>query len=135
MQEWEHQLGEFIECIDYLSTHLETMSVCELTEKVLKATGYVKALELEDTKEAENRIENLEEFLTVTQEFEEEAENDLGKFLENITLSSDVDELTEPEEQVTLMTLHSAKGLEFPVVFMAGMEEGIFPRKEIYRRP
>ena len=73
--------------------------------------------------------------MTVTQEFEEEAENDLGKFLENITLSSDVDELTEPEEQVTLMTLHSAKGLEFPVVFMAGMEEGIFPRKEIYRRP
>lgn len=118
---------EFVEIIDTISRRVDTMTVTEITEGLLKATGYIKALEEEDTKEAENRIENLEEFLTVTDEFEEEAENSLGKFLENITLSSDVDELDEPEEQVTLMTLHSAKGLEFPVVFMAGMEEGIFP--------
>jgi len=118
---------DFVEIIDTISRRVETMTVTQITESLLKATGYIKALEEEDTKEAENRIENLEEFLTVTDEFEEEAENSLGKFLENITLSSDVDELDEPEEQVTLMTLHSAKGLEFPVVFMAGMEEGIFP--------
>lgn len=118
---------KFVSCIDELKETSKDMTVSELTQRILKDTGYTKALELEDTKEAENRIENLEEFLTVTMEFEEEAENDLGSFLESITLSSDVDNLEEVSEQVTLMTLHSAKGLEFPVVFMAGMEEGIFP--------
>lgn len=118
---------DFAQCIDELAQSSKDMSVSELTQRILKDTGYTKALELEDTKEAENRIENLEEFLTVTMEFEEEAENDLGSFLESITLSSDVDNLEETGDQVTLMTLHSAKGLEFPVVFMAGMEEGIFP--------
>lgn len=118
---------EFIECIDAIVKDANNLTVSELTQKLLKETGYVKALEAEDTKEAENRIDNLEEFLTVTIEFEEEAENDLGKFLEGITLSSDIDNLEETDDQVTLMTLHSAKGLEFPVVFMAGMEEGIFP--------
>ncbi len=118
---------EFVQIIDELNQTAKDLTVSALVQRILKETGYTKALELEDTKEAENRIENLEEFLTVTIEFEEEAENDLGSFLESITLSSDVDELEEPAEQVTLMTLHSAKGLEFPVVFMAGMEEGIFP--------
>ncbi len=118
---------EFVQIIDELVNKAEGMTVSELTQNVLKNTGYIKALESEDTKEAENRIENLEEFLTVTMEFDEEAENDLGSFLENISLASDVDELDEPQEQVTLMTLHSAKGLEFPVVFLVGMEEGIFP--------
>ncbi len=118
---------DFVETIDNLVKSANEMTVSELTQKILKDTGYAKALELENTKEAENRIENLEEFLTVTMEFDEEEANDLGSFLENITLSSDVDELEEPTEQVTLMTLHSAKGLEFPVVFMAGMEEGVFP--------
>ena len=126
---------EFVNCIDELVKEASDMTVSELTQKVLKDTGYVKALELENTKEAENRIENLEEFLTVTMEFDEEAENDLGSFLESITLSSDIDELEEPEEQVTLMTLHSAKGLEFPVVFMAGMEEGVFPGNKSIDEP
>ena len=118
---------EFVQTIDELVAKLEEMTVSELTQAILRNTGYTKALELEDTKEAENRIENLEEFLTVTMEFEEEAENDLGTFLENMALTSDVDSLEETEESVTLMTLHSAKGLEYPVVFMVGMEEGIFP--------
>ena len=118
---------EFVQTIDELVAKSEEMTVSELTQAVLRNTGYTKALELEDTKEAENRIENLEEFLTVTMEFEEEAENDLGTFLENMALTSDVDSLDESEDQVTLMTLHSAKGLEYPVVFMVGMEEGIFP--------
>lgn len=118
---------EFVQTIDELVAKSEEMTVSELTQAILRNTGYIKALELEDTKEAENRIENLEEFLTVTMEFEEEAENDLGTFLENMALTSDVDSLDESEDQVTLMTLHSAKGLEYPVVFMVGMEEGIFP--------
>ena len=126
---------DFVSTIDELSLKHEEMTVSELTENLLRNTGYTKALEIEDTKEAENRLENLEEFLTVTMEFDEEAENDLGTFLENITLSSDIDELEEPEEQVTLMTLHSAKGLEFPVVFLAGMEEGIFPSHKSIDEP
>ena len=70
----------------------------------------------------------MDEFLTVAIEFEEQsAENSLSDFLEGITLSSDIDEMEDTDESVTLMTLHSAKGLEFPVVFMVGMEDGIFP--------
>ena len=85
-------------------------------------------MEAENTIEAENRIANLDELLTVAIEFEEEfAENSLSEFLEGITLSSDLDNMEEQEDSVTLMTLHSAKGLEFPVVFLVGMEEGIFP--------
>ena len=118
---------EFVEVIDDLVKKSSEMTVSELTEAVLKNTGYIKALEAEKTEEAENRIENLEELLTETMEFDEEAENDLGSFLENISLTSDIDELDEPKDQMTLMTLHSAKGLEFPVVFLVGLEEGIFP--------
>lgn len=119
---------EFIEIIDTLGKEKENMSISELIQETLKKTGYTKALELEKTFEAENRIQNLEEFLTVAGEFEEEfAENGLNEFLESITLSSDIDGMEETEDSVTLMTLHSAKGLEFPVVFLVGMEEGIFP--------
>ena len=119
---------EFINCIEELRAKKDSISISELVKMTLKKTGYKKALEEEKTIEAENRIENLEEFLTVTMEFEkEEAENSLQNFLEGMTLSSDLDNLDDAEESVTLMTLHSAKGLEFPVVFLVGMEEGIFP--------
>ena len=119
---------EFINCIEELKTKQEELSISELIKETLKKSGYTKALENENTQEAENRIENLDEFLTVAIEFEEEeAENTLSGFLEGITLSSDIDDLEDNEDYVTLMTLHSAKGLEFPVVFLVGMEEGIFP--------
>ena len=119
---------EFINVMEELINIKDDIKVSELIKETLNKTGYTKALELEDTTEAENRIENLEEFLTVAIEFEDElVENSLGEFLEGITLSSDIDEVEEDEDSITLMTLHSAKGLEFPVVFLVGMEEGIFP--------
>lgn len=119
---------DFIEQIEFLRKEQENISLSELVKLTLNKTGYTKALELENTVESETRIENLEEFLTVVIEFEEEsAENTLGDFLEGITLSSDIDNLDDEQDYVTLMTLHSAKGLEFPVVFLVGMEEGIFP--------
>ena len=119
---------EFINVIEELKDKKDKLVILELIKTTLKKTGYTKALEEENTIEAENRIENLEEFLTVAIEFEEEyAENSLSQFLEGITLSSDIDNVEEDEDSVTLMTLHSAKGLEFPVVFLVGMEEGIFP--------
>ncbi len=119
---------EFINVIEEIRVKKDDLTISELIKTILKKTGYTKALEEENTVEAENRIENLEEFLTVAIEFEEEfAENSLSDFLESITLSSDIDNLEETDDSVTLMTLHSAKGLEFPTVFLVGMEEGIFP--------
>jgi len=119
---------EFIECIEDLKGKKEELSISELIKLTLKKSGYMRALENENTVEAENRVANLDEFLNMAIEFEEEeADNNLSQFLEGITLSSDIDNLEETEEFVTLMTLHSAKGLEFPTVFLVGMEEGIFP--------
>ena len=119
---------EFINLIEDGISKKDTMPISKFVEYILKKSGYIKALEDEKTIEAENRIENLEEFLTVAVEFEkEEVENNLQNFLEGMTLSSDIDNVEESEDSVTLMTLHSAKGLEFPVVFLVGMEEGIFP--------
>ena len=128
---------DFINIIEELKQQKEKLSISELIKMTLKKTGYTKALEAEKTIEAENRIANLEEFLTVAIEFEEEfAENSLSDFLEGITLSSDLDNIDEEEEEtVTLMTLHSAKGLEFAVVFLIGMEEGIFPGRQSMMEP
>ena len=119
---------EFINCMENIIAKKDELTISELIKRILKDSGYMRALENENTVEAENRIANLDEFLTVAMEFEEEtADNGLSDFLEGITLSSDLDNMEETEETVTLMTLHSAKGLEFPVVFLVGMEEGIFP--------
>ncbi len=119
---------EFVNTIEELKNKKDEMTISDLIKETLKKSGYTKALENENTIEAENRIENLDEFLTVAIEFEEEsADNKLSDFLEGITLSSDIDDMEDTEDTVTLMTLHSAKGLEFPVVFLVGMEEGIFP--------
>ena len=119
---------EFVNVIEELRNKKDDIKISELIKEILNKSGYTKALEEENTIEAENRIENLDEFLTVAIEFEDEsAENKLSDFLEGITLSSDIDNMEETDDSVTLMTLHSAKGLEFPVVFLVGMEEGIFP--------
>ena len=119
---------DFVNVIEEIKAKKEELSVSELIKLTLKKSGYTKALEQENSIEAENRIDNLEELLTVAMEFEKEyAENSLNEFLEGITLSSDIDNMEEDQESVTLMTLHSAKGLEFPAVFLVGLEEGIFP--------
>ncbi len=125
---------EFVNQIEALSK--TELPLSELITKTLEDTGYIKALKNEKTLEAENRIDNLNEFLTVAIEFENEsADATLSEFLESITLSSDIDNLEDEEESVTLMTLHSAKGLEFPAVFLVGMEEGIFPSNKSIAEP
>ena len=119
---------EFVNLIEEAKHKKDEMPISEFVQYMLKKSGYLKSLEDENTLEAENRIENLEEFLNATIEFEkEEVENSLQDFLEGMTLSSDIDNMEESDDSVTLMTLHSAKGLEFKVVFLVGMEEGIFP--------
>ena len=127
---------EFVEQMEYLISQKEKLKISELIKETLNKTGYTKALENENTVEAETRIQNLEEFLTVAIEFEEEtAENSLGEFLEGMALSSDIDNMEDEENSVTLMTLHTAKGLEFPIVFLVGMEEGIFPGYQSMNEP
>ena len=119
---------EFIKQIENLKAKKDEIKISDLIKETLRTTGYTQALKNENTIEAESRIQNLDEFLTVAIEFEDEsAENTLGDFLEGITLTTDLDNSDTSEDSVTLMTLHSAKGLEFPVVFLVGMEEGIFP--------
>ena len=117
---------QFVNTIEELKS-LE-LSVSEIITKVLKMSGYTDALKNENTIEAESRIQNIEELITVANEFEKEAaDKSLVEFLNSISLSSDTDNLEETDDMVTLMTLHSAKGLEYPVIFLVGMEEGIFP--------
>ncbi|MCL6499604.1 MAG: ATP-binding domain-containing protein, partial [Firmicutes bacterium] len=94
---------------------------------LIERTGYLEMLEAEGTIESESRAENVKELISVVQEFEREERKTLEEFLAEVSLVSDIDELTESEDAVTLMTLHNAKGLEFPIVFIAGMEEGVFP--------
>jgi len=119
-------LKEFVELIKRMQA--ETTSIENLTSRILKESGYMTMLENEGTAEAESRIENLGEFLNVVIGFENEnVENSLTDFLENLALVTDLDSVEEGQENVLLMTFHTAKGLEFPVVFMVGMEDGLFP--------
>ena len=107
----------------------ESREVClsRLIKKLLQETGYQKYLE-DKTTENESRWENVKELLTVTKKYDEvRASDSLGGFLEEVALIQDSDEIKEREKNVTLMTMHAAKGLEFPVVFMVGMEESVFP--------
>jgi DNA helicase-2/ATP-dependent DNA helicase PcrA len=106
----------------------EAASVAELLEAVLAQTGYVEALEAERSIEAQGRIENLEQLVEVGREFDEgEGEDTLERFLQEIALVADADGRSDDEGLVTLMTLHNAKGLEYPTVFITGLEDGVFP--------
>jgi DNA helicase II / ATP-dependent DNA helicase PcrA len=104
------------------------VSVADVVKRVLKESGILDSLKAERTMEAEGRIENLEEFVGVAQEYDRmNPTGNLTDFLQEISLYADVDSMDESQQVVTLMTLHNAKGLEFPVVFITGMEEGLFP--------
>lgn len=133
-----NSIEAFAKKITDLQKMAEFVSITELTDATLDQTGYRKSLKDSKTLESESRLENIDEFLTVTKQFDDRIENDentsetegvtkLVDFLADLALVSDQDDVEEEPSQVTLMTLHAAKGLEFPVVFLVGMEDGIFP--------
>ena len=103
-------------------------SIVDIVDKLLELTGYVAELKAEETDEAEARIENIDELISKVAEYEENAEEpNLGEFLEEVSLVSDIDTLDENSSYVVMMTVHSAKGLEYPHIFLCGMEDGLFP--------
>lgn len=122
-----NSLHKFISLMNYFILAKESLKVSELMNEILEKTGYLRELKEENTPESRGRIENLQELYSAAVEFEEKSDDkSLPAFLEKVALVSDQDQLSEAGG-VTLMTLHTAKGLEFPVVFIAGFEEGIFP--------
>ncbi|SEU15536.1 DNA helicase PcrA [Paenibacillus sp. NFR01] len=131
-------LVEFYDMIEALHRMVEFLSVTELTEKVLELSQYKLELQNENTLESRARLENIDEFLSVTMEFEKNNEDkSLVSFLTDLALIADIDSMNDTEEEtqndaVVLMTMHSAKGLEFPNVFIIGMEEGVFPHSRAF---
>lgn len=124
----KHALTAFAEFIMEMSNLSMQISVHELIEKVMEKSGYVAELEKENKIENQTRLENMQEFLSVAKNFEATSEEPtLENFLSTVSLVSDIDNADIEGDSVTLMTMHSAKGLEFPIVFLAGMEEGLFP--------
>ena len=122
------KVAPFVTFIQTLRSKAEILSPSELLKDIIDSTGYVKELEAEGTEEAEARIENIDELITKVVSYEEENdEPTLSGFLEEVALVADIDSVDGDDNQVLLMTLHSAKGLEFPFVYLAGMEDGIFP--------
>lgn len=131
-------LVEFYDMILALHQMVEYLSVTELTEKILEMSQYRVDLQRENTLESRSRLENIDEFLSVTMEFEKNNEDkSLVAFLTDLALIADIDSMNDSEEDrsdaVVLMTMHSAKGLEFPVVFIIGMEEGVFPHSRAFQ--
>ena len=122
------KIRPFVDMIQRIRSQVEFLSVAEILNQIIEETGYVRELELEDTEEARGRIENIDELITKAVTYDEEHEKGtLSEFLEEIALVSDIDSVDDTEDRVLLMTLHSAKGLEFPFVYLSGMEDGIFP--------
>ncbi|MGM0845173.1 MAG: DNA helicase PcrA [Bacillota bacterium] len=122
---------EFKELVKGYTTMQEYLSVTELVEEIIEKSGYREMLKVEKSIEAQSRLENIDEFLSVTKSFEESNDDkSLVAFLTDLALVADIDKLDDdekPQDAVILMTLHAAKGLEFPVVFLMGLEEGVFP--------
>ncbi len=125
------KLGSFVSLIESFKRHLliPEYTLEDLMREVIEETGYVRLLEEEDTEEAQGRIENIEELINKVVSYEENCEEEptLSGFLEEVALVADIDNVDESNDIVLLMTLHSAKGLEFPYVYLVGMEDGIFP--------
>jgi len=124
----QKELERFAELVGNWRERLDSLSISDLLVAVMEESGYVRELQNEDTNEARTRLENLQELVGVAREFESiNATDTLADFLGNIALISDLDTLDPTSSYVTLMTMHGAKGLEFPVVFLTGLEEGVFP--------
>lgn len=125
------KIGSFVSLIDSFKRHLASpdFSLEDLIREIIEETGYVRLLQEEETEEAQSRIENIEELINKVVSYEENCEEEptLGGFLEEVALVADIDNVDESNDIVLLMTLHSAKGLEFPYVYLVGMEDGIFP--------
>ncbi len=126
------KIDSFVTFIQTLKSKADVLSVEDLLQEIIDSTGYVEALEAEDTEEARARIENIDELISKTVAYQEAMEEQelpatLSGFLEEVALVADIDTVDPDQDYVLLMTLHSAKGLEFPEVFMVGMEDGIFP--------
>lgn len=126
------KMESFVALIEHFKADAEEMSLSDLMKEIIEETGYIESLQNEDAEEAEARIENIDELLSKIAAYEEtcEAQNEpavLSGFLEEVALVADIDSLDESTDYVVLMTLHSAKGLEFPRVYLAGMEDGLFP--------
>ncbi len=130
------KLQDFATLILKFKDAVKTHNLREFVTLVIEKTGYLAELQLQNTPEADADIENLQELVNVAEEFEpEEIDNALGEFLQQVSLVSDVDGMDNIANNVTLMTLHSAKGLEFPVVFLGGMDEGVFPHQRTFHSP
>ena len=126
------KLDSFAALIEYFKGQTEKESITDLLREIIEKTGYVESLEAEDKVEAESRIENIDELVNKAAAYEEDCQDrgeeaSLSGFLEEVALVADIDSLDEDQDYVVLMTLHSAKGLEFPHVYLAGMEDGLFP--------
>ena len=126
------KLESFVALIEHFKTDAQEMSISGLMKEIIEETGYVESLEAEDSEEAEARIENIDELMSKIVAYEDACEEmneppTLSGFLEEVALVADIDSLDENSDYVVLMTLHSAKGLEFPHVYLAGLEDGIFP--------
>lgn len=122
------KIAPFVTFIQSLRSKVGYISVSDLLDEIIEETGYVKELEAEDTDEARARIENIDELISKVVAYEEDTQHPtLSGFLEEVALVADIDTVDENQDRVLLMTLHSAKGLEFPYVYMTGMEDGIFP--------
>ena len=125
-------VGEMVRIIRLCAQEKENLRVSDIYDQLLVKSGYLKALEAEDTQEAASRIENLMDFKSFIYDYEKEKEDTdekatLEEFLEKVATNGDADKMEEGTGKVTLMTMHSAKGLEFPIVFLPGMEDGLFP--------
>ena len=123
------RIKAFVKLIDSFRVAAASLSADRLLDMVLNESGYIDMLKNEDTVESQTRLENVEEFMSVAQEFAANSETSgtLSEFLEKVTLVSDIDDYDAGDDCAVMMTVHSAKGLEFPVVFIAGMEEELFP--------
>ena len=128
--------NQFVQMIQSFQAQMEELTAAEVLDEVMKASGYLQELQEKGTEEADNRVANISELYNAVLQFQNENEDSsLTGFLSNASLASDLDDLQEGAEKISLLTIHAAKGLEFPVVFLVGMEQGTFPHNRSLNDP